>query len=406
MPNAESVSGGDSLERLTLGILTAPELPEEIVADIVDDLSELLHTQVDRNVEWRLKTKTDPLSGTEGYSKVILDETARVKEQENWDLAISVTDLPIFFQRRLIVADADVKRNLAYLSMPALGAAPIKRRVREAVIQLVEDMHHGEKKQDRKAREGEHTLQATVAEKSEEELMSRRLAEWLSPISRQTYARENSDVDVRFLVESRVMGFFRMISGMVLANRPWTIFPAFKKVLAAAFATGAYGLIFPNLWGMSGAFSTTRLMIMMVMAILAMVSWIIAVHHLWEKTDAYKSVYLSRIYNAATVLTLGIGVMVYYAILFVLFFFAVLLFVPPDMLKEELAVTSVSLADFLVLTWLVASVATIVGAIGAGLENENTILKATYGHRQKLRRKQAKEEREEEESFQDGREKR
>lgn len=228
--------------------------------------------------------------------------------------------------------------------------------------------------------------------------MTRRLAERLSPISRQTYARENSDVDVRFLVESRFMEFFRMISGMVLANRPWTIFPAFKKVLAAAFATGAYGLIFPNLWGMSGAFTETRLMIMMVVAISAMVSWIIVVHHLWEPTSDHESAYLSRIYNAATVMTLGIGVMFYYAILFLLFFFAVLLFVPPDMLKEELAVTSVSVFDFLTLTWLVASVVTIVGAIGAGLENENTILKATYGHRQKLRRKKAKEEREEEET--------
>ena len=398
MTDVEDESTETRQTRLVVGILTAPELPEEVVAGIKEELPELLHTQVDRDRDWQVMTKTDPLSGTEGYSKAILDETAKVKEQERWDLAISVTDLPIFFQRRLIVADADVKRNLAYLSMPALGAAPIKKRVREAVIQLVEDMHHGEKSKDREHREGEHTLKAAVVEKNEEELMTRRFAERLSPISRQTYARENSDVDVRFLVESRFMGFFRMISGMVLANRPWTIFPAFKKVLAAAFATGAYGLIFPNLWGMSGEFTETRLMVMMVVAICAMVSWIVVVHHLWEPTRDRESAYLSRIYNTATVMTLGIGVMFYYAILFLLFFFAVLLFVPPDMLKEELAVTSVSLFDFLTLTWLVASVATIVGAIGAGLENENTILKATYGHRQKLRRKKAKEEREEQES--------
>lgn len=389
-------------EQNTLGILTAPELPEEIIDQMKGSLPELLKQYVDEHIDWTIKTLTDPLSGTEGYSKEIMRELGKVKEEENWDLIISITDLPIFFQRRLIVADADVKKNIAYISIPALGAAPVKKRVREAIIQLVDEMHHGAASEYREEREGEHSggkadlVEKTTVNKSSRDLTKRRFTEWISPIKRQSFARENSDVDVRYLVESRFSGFIRMITGMVLANRPWTIFPAFKKVLAAAFATGAYGLIFPNLWLLANAYSTTRLITMMMVAITAMVAWIIVVHHLWEKKQDNHSSYLANLYNVVTALTLGIGVVFYYMMLYGIFLITVFLFIPPLMLEYELG-RDVGVGIFFVIAWLVTSVATLVGAIGAGLESENTILKATYGHRQQIRRQQAKEEREKEE---------
>ncbi|WP_084007212.1 hypothetical protein [Salisediminibacterium beveridgei] len=391
-----AVKDAQKEKQLTLGLLTAPELPEEIIDKMKGSLPKLLKQYVDENVEWTIRTLTDPLSGSEGYSKEIMNELEKVKDRENWDLIISVTDLPIFFQRRLIVSDADVKKNIAYISIPALGAAPIKKRVREAVIQLTDEMHHGAASEDREEREGEHSggkadlVEKDRVNKSSQDLTKRRMTERISPIKRQSFARENSNVDVRYLVESRVSGFIRMISGMVLANRPWTIFPAFKKVLATAFATGAYGLIFPNLWLLSNSYSMTRLITMMAVAITAMVAWIIVVHHLWEEKHDNHSRYLANLYNAVTALTLGIGVLFYYVMLYGIFLITVVLFIPPSMLEYELG-RAVGPGIFFVIAWLVTSVATLVGAIGAGLESENTILKATYGHRQQIRWQQAKE---------------
>lgn len=182
-----------------------------------------------------------------------------------------------------------------------------------------------------------------------------------------------------------------MITGMVVANRPWSIFPAFKKVLAAAFGTAAYGLIFPNLWMLSNAYSMTRLIVLMLVAICGMVIWIIVIHQLWERKVDNSSRYMSRLYSVVTALTLGIGVVFYYMMLFVLSLSAVFLFIPADMLAYELG-RAVSAEIFFIIAWHVTSVAMLVGSIGAGLESEETILKATYGYRQRIRRQKLRDQ--------------
>lgn len=144
-------------QKIIVGILTAPDQPEEIIGKIKNTLPELLNQYVDDEIEWEIHSNTDPLTGTEGFSQAIINELSKIKEHENWDMAISITDLPIFVKRRLIVADADVKKNLAYISLPALGATPLKKRVREAIIQLKDEIHHGAESEDREEREGEHS---------------------------------------------------------------------------------------------------------------------------------------------------------------------------------------------------------------------------------------------------------
>jgi hypothetical protein len=71
---------------------------------------------------------------------------------------------------------------------------------------------------------------------------------------------------------------------MVLANRPWKMLPAFKGAIAAAFATGAYALVIPSIWLLADAVGWARPVLWMV-ALVAMVAWIIVAHHLWERPD-------------------------------------------------------------------------------------------------------------------------
>jgi hypothetical protein len=53
-------------------------------------------------------------------------------------------------------------------------------------------------------------------------------------------------------------GHLRLLSGMVLANRPWRLFPSFKGALAAAFATAAYVLVIPTIWMVADAVGWAR----------------------------------------------------------------------------------------------------------------------------------------------------
>ena len=47
----------------------------------------------------------------------------------------------------------------------------------------------------------------------------------------------------------------------------------------------------------------------------------------------------------------------------------------------------VGLGEYLTLAWMATSLATVAGAIGSSLEHEDTVRKAAYGYRQRLRQK-------------------
>ncbi len=71
---------------------------------------------------------------------------------------------------------------------------------------------------------------------------------------------------------------------------------------------------------------------------------------------------------------------------------------PPDYLGQTLKMgRSADFITFFNLAWFAASISTVAGAIGAGLNNEELILESTYGYRQKMRYKRIKELREEKE---------
>lgn len=80
-----------------------------------------------------------------------------------------------------------------------------------------------------------------------------------------------------------------------------------------------------------------------------------------------------------------------YIVLFVLFLVAVLVFVPSGLLQSQLG-HSVSLINYMSLAWLACSVATIAGALGAGLESDETVRNATYGYRQRKRAEKRQED--------------
>jgi chromate transport protein ChrA len=216
-------------------------------------------------------------------------------------------------------------------------------------------------------------------------LVERRLTELISPIRRIAPTNEEDDeVDVRF-VSPKVRGHLRLLAGMVLANRPWRLFTTMKGTLAAAFATAAYALVMPIIWQMADSLSWVRLLALMVLAVVAMVVWIIVAHHLWERPAAQEEAReQAALYNASTALTLSVAVLFSYAVLFVLVLLAAGFFLESGFLQSNLG-HPVGLADYVRLAWMATSLATVAGALGSGLEDEETVREATYGYRQQRR---------------------
>ncbi len=379
---------------ITLGLVPSPDLPESIVNKLAASLPDYLSRYVDDQVTWEVKTITDPLTGATADSDELLEETSRSRERFRWDYAISITDLPIFLDKRLIVAEASQNRGSAWLSQPALGAAPIRHRVEESILQLTNEMYYGSSEEAREKQQEKfkrnHKDNKKLKIKNAKDLFGKRLFERLSPI-RRTTPDADYDVDVRYTVESKIYGGWRMLTGMVRANRPYTIFPAFKQVIAAAFTSGAYGLIFPTLWQLSNALEVFRLVLLMLTSITLLSVWIVVVHGLWENTVDAKLPYIARLYNVATVFTLMIAVIMYYVVLFLLFFLAVVIFVPADILESQIN-DEVDFTNYITLAWLACSVGTFVGALGAALESEDTVLNTTYGYRQRRRYEESRDD--------------
>jgi len=394
----DSASQDENLIKpLRLGLVPAPELPERVVCLVADNLPELLNRYTDDRHDWQVECVTDALIGAEDSTDDVVDQAESIKRDHGWDYVVCVTDLPLFRDGHLTLAEASEDLGVAIISQPALGISPLKRRLREAILQLVNEMHHGSADEDRERQQQhlergqEAREQSGIRNRNSCELMGWGLSERLVPIQRVTPNDDNEKhVDVRFVSAAKWRGYAKLLGGMVRANRPWTILPAFRRIIAVAFATGAYGLIFPSLWKLSAAYEMYRFILLMIAAIAAMVIWLIIDHGLWEPRRYNGSNRLTGFYNLTTALTLMAGVVSYYAILFALFLFAVILFVPASLLESTVG-QSISWLTFPALAWLAASVAIVAGALGSSLESDETIRSATYGYRQQLRQRKVKE---------------
>jgi chromate transport protein ChrA len=158
-----------------------------------------------------------------------------------------------------------------------------------------------------------------------------------------------------------------------------------KGTLAAAFATAAYALVMHIIWQMADSLSWVRLLALMALALAAMVVWIIVAHHLWKRPAAQEEAREQAVlYNTATALTLSLAVLFSYAVLFVLVLVAAGFFLESGFLQSNLG-HPVGLSDYVRLAWMATSQATVAGALGSGLEDEETVREATYGYRKQCR---------------------
>ena len=329
---------------IRVGLVADPAAPTEM-AHRMTDLSPLGGGDA-----WDITVVSEPFTtGSENVDTAVgrLQDHAR---RRNWDVVVGLTELPLHdHDGRHLLVQSDAERRAAVLSLPALGGFRMRARARRTVRSLVSGMADPDSN-------AEHHVA-------------------LPPLR----------------------GRWRVLSGMVLANRPWRLVPGLKSALVAALATGAVATVNSTVWLLAGSMSWWRLVITTVVSVALAVGWLVVDGGLWDRPDddSPRARKRSRLYNASTVVTLMAGVLICYVALYVVNVAWAFFLVDPKVMGRDVQAPT-GYGDLFVLAWFVASVATVGGGLGSGFESDESIRTAAYSKREQDRRDRLARDREDE----------
>jgi hypothetical protein len=358
-------------DTVVVGLLAAPGISFDLAQQVARDLPRALRRRFPQ-VRWDVAVKPEPMAAASD-SDVDLVQIARERMlAEGWNLVICLTDFPLHVGPRPVTAHASVTHGVGLVSVPALGPVALDERVRDAVLRLVEGLL-GESVDD-SDREDDRRRQ---------ERIRGRLQELASPSVGRAEAKE--DNSVRF-VRAVVRGNLRLLFGMVRANRPWRLIVGLSGAIAAALGVDIFGIASPGVWKIADGMSAWRLIVVCAASIVATWVALIVAHRLWEDLDSEsaRSNPSARervvLFNLATSLTVAIGVLSLYLALLAINAVSAFVLIAPSVLQSQVG-HPVHTGDYLGMAWVVTSLATLGGALGAALENHDAVQAAAYGRR-------------------------
>jgi hypothetical protein len=319
---------------MRVGLVADPAAPTEIAQGLTD------LDQHNGKDPWHISVVSEPFTtGSEDIETAMnrLQDQAR---QRGWDLVVGLTELPLHdHEGRHLLVQRDADRRTAVLSLPALGGLRMHARARRAVRSLVRAM-----------------------------------------------ADPNAQDEHRVTLP-QLRGRWRLLLGMVLANRPWRLVPGLKSALVAALATGAVATINSTVWLLAGSLSWWRLVVATIASVALAVAWLVIDGELWDRPDddSPQARERSRLYNASTLVTLMAGVLICYVALYVVNLAWAFFVLDPALMGSYLHAPR-GYDDLFVLAWFVASIATVGGGLGSGLESDEAIRAAAYSKREEDRR--------------------
>jgi hypothetical protein len=341
---------------LGLALIAAPGPAEELARSLADELPVLLGERIQPPVTWSVPVAVEPAAGEAGVGTTVLIDRARERMiREGCDLAVCLTDLPLRIRHRPVVADASATHGVGLISLPALGAVQLRRRASDAVVRLVDGL----------LGEGAEPAGGDAGHRIR---VGRRLAEIAARERR--VVPEDDDIDLRF-VAAVVRGHL---------NRPWRLVARLSRALAATVGTVVLSLMTADVWRVADALDAIRLLALAAVALAAIVLFLILAHGLWERAVTPQAREQAVLFNVATLLTLLLGVTCLYVALFVLALAGAGLALDDSVLSNALGHPA-TFGDYVKVACLAASLATVAGALGAGLESDAAVREAAYGYR-------------------------
>jgi hypothetical protein len=350
-----------STDEVAIGIISAPGAATEHASILADDLHAELSSHVP-TVTWRVSTVVDALVHPPSDDAALVAAARDRLLKAGWDLVVCLTDLPLKAHRRPVVAHASPLHGVAVVCLPALGAIGLRRRIRDTVVGLVRTLLGDT---------ADHTLSSGAA--------------GLGRSAGELGRSQQPDGDGSVMFTARVLtGNLRLLVGMIRANQPWRLAIGLSRALTAALAAGVFALVTPDIWQLSAALGWVRLSGIGVASVVGITVALIAGAGLWEHTSHPVGRKQVALFNLATAATVVLGVLFLYAALLLLALVTSPVLVPAPLLQAGTG-HPVHVGDYVKLAWLTSSLATVGGALGAGLESDEAVRAAAYTYRQESR---------------------
>ena len=348
-------SAADSARGVTVLLIADPGLPTARARSIEGELQQVLDEVYSPPIRFEVQTSTLRLQpdGTLDLSQAI-EQAQTVGDP---DAVLLLTEIPRVQDGRALIAEIFPDHNIAVISCPTLGVLTNKRRIRDTLMNCTVRM-----KPTRESRDASR--------------YERGWARWEEVVGPEEH---------QMLLGSRVIGGARTVAGMVAGNEPLRTAPKLSSALAAAAATGAFGIFYSSIWSMSMHLTTQRLLVIGILAMCAITAWLIVGNRLWDAPRQERLARVVLLYNLSTVLTLLMIVALLYMCLVVLIFTSALIVIAPDYLAEVIGRKPV-LARYLDIAWLSAAMGVVAGALGSSFDKDTDMRSLTHGQRERQRR--------------------
>ena len=359
MPPATDPVHTEPDPHIVLGLVGAPGPAFTLASELAEAA---LHAELDQRLpgaRWCIEVMESRLVQPPATDSDLVKAARKTLLEKGWDVVICLTDLPLHVEQRPVVAHANPVRNVAILSVPAMGAMAARHRIRETIVRLLVRLIAGSREL--------HDPKTHGAGRPSRRVTMQRVRELGS-----------DPADEAFFYTARVLtGNLTLISGMVAANEPWRLSLRLSRALTGAVAAGVFGLVTADIWRLSDAYGWERLAGTALVSIIATVSTLIIGAELWEPIVSRAVRKQVILFNIATVVTVLIGVTFLYGALYLLALAASFWFVVRQVWISQVGHPA-SLRDYFELAWLISSLAMIGGALGAALESDEAVRAAAY----------------------------
>lgn len=335
-------------------LVADPGLPARRAHSIQDELQQLLDEAFSPPI--RLHLHTSMLRLRPDNSLDLSDAIDLASEYESPDAVLLLTEIPRLKNGRPLVAEIFPEEQIAVVSCPTLGAVASRRRILDTLMAC--------------------TLRIKpTQERPDPTRFERSSSHW----------SEAPDPAAHFTLEARRgTGSLRTVLGMIAGNEPLKTAPKLSSALAAAAATGAFGIFYSSIWAMSTYLSTSRLLGIGVLAMVAMTTWLILSNGLWDRPKAEKLGRVVLLYNLSTVATLLMCVLGLYLSLVALILVGGLIVIDPGYMTEMIGEES-TCSTYLDIAWLSAGMGVVAGALGSGFDQSADLRNLTHGQRERQR---------------------
>jgi hypothetical protein len=341
---------------IQVGLIATPALPEQTTTQLADELAARL-LQRYPEVCWEVPCIRELLVSPPAKLTELVDAARSRLLEEDWELVVCVTDLPLRLGRRPLLTHTSPTHGVALVSLPALGPWRVGSRLLDTLADAVAVL-----------------LGDTPSERSESRrsTVERRLVELA--------AEEDETGEGVALVARVITGNMQLLLGMIRANRPWRLVSRLSRALLAALAAASYALVAADVWDIAASLSDLRLLLLTAGSIGAAVFTLIKAHGLWERADDPRVREQVLLFNIVTLITVVFGVASLYLVVFLVTLAVAVILIDPSMFTSMVG-EPVDASEYLRLAWLASSVATVGGALGAVLESDETVREAAYAHR-------------------------